>query len=105
MEPTSSLLAVDVDTLRNGAVVAIAVVVLLGLVALKLFVNMVARVITLVIAVALGVGIWSQRASLQDCADKVGDLTELEAGDVARGSITCTFFGVDVDVPIPVPGS
>lgn len=104
MTPTTPLLAIDVDTLRSGAVIAIVVVALLGLLALKLFVNMVARVITVVVVVALGVGIWTQREALQDCADQVGDLTELTPSDLDRGSITCTFFGTDVDVPIPVPG-
>lgn len=100
-----SLLAVDVDAVKNSAVIAIAVVVLLGLLALKLFVNMVVRVITVIVVLALGVGIWTQRASLQDCADQVGDLTALDPLDLDRGTITCTFFGVDVDVPIPVPGA
>ena len=100
-----ALLAVDVDTMRQGAVVAIAVIVLLGLIAFKVFVNTVVRIITVVVVVALGAAIWSQRASLQDCADQVGDLRDLDVSDVQRGSVTCTFFGVEVDVPIPVPGA
>lgn len=96
------VLAVEVSTLRTSAIVAIVVIVLLGLLAMKLFVNMVVRVITLVLVAGLSVALWTQRDELQDCADRAQDLAELSVTDVARGSLTCTFFGVEVDVPIPV---
>jgi len=102
MPTVLSVLAVDVSTLRSGAIVAIVVIVLLGLLAMKLFVNMAVRVITVVIVAGLSVAIWTQRDALKDCADRVRNLAELSVNDVARGSLTCTFFGVEVDVPIPV---
>jgi hypothetical protein len=101
MSTVLSVLAVDVSTLRTSAIVAIVVLVLLGLLAMKLFVNMVVRVITLVLVVGFSVAIWTQRDTLQECADRVKDLAELDVSDVARGSLTCTFFGVQVNVPIP----
>jgi hypothetical protein len=96
-----SVLAVEVSTLGTSALVAIGAVVLLGLLAMKLFVNMVVRVITVAVVVGLSVALWTQRDALQDCADRAQDLTELSLAEVANGSLSCTFFGVEVDVPIP----
>lgn len=97
-----SVLAVDADSVRTGALVAIVVVVLLGALAVKMFVNTVVRIITVAVVVGLGGAIWTQREELADCVDKAQDLAEVSVQDVARGSISCTFFGVTVDVPLPV---
>lgn len=97
-----SVLAVEADSVRTGALVAIVVVVLLGALAVKMFVNTVVRIITVAVVVALGAAIWSQREELADCADKAQDVGELSVEDITRGSISCTFFGVTVDVPLPV---
>lgn len=95
------VVAVEVSTLGTSALVAIGAIVLIGLLAMKLFVNMVVRVITVAVVVGLSVALWTQRDALQECADRAQDLTELSVTDVASGSLQCTFFGVEVDVPIP----
>lgn len=48
------------------------------------------KVVFVVVLVALGFAVWTQRDALEDCADRV------DAAD--EGSATCTFFGRDVTI-------
>lgn len=97
-------LALSVESVETGSIVAIVVVVLLALLAVKLLASMVMRVISLVVFAALGIGIWSQRANMVDCADQVR--TAVEAGaDAAAARIVCEFFGYEVDVALPTSGA
>lgn len=105
MTTLSSVLAVEVDSIRTGAVVAIAVIVVIGALAVKMFVNTVVRLVTVAVVVALAIAIWTQRDALSDCAERAKSVADVSSGDLARGSIACTFFGVTIDVPLPVSGS
>ena len=88
-------------TLESAKNIGIAVAV--GLVALMLVMavvikNVTTKLITVLIIGGLAFGVWTQRSSLQDCADKVkargvlGDTTD----------VTCSFLGSDINVP-PAP--
>jgi hypothetical protein len=88
----------DLATVRNVAFVVIAVAVLLALVTAYLVKAVVGKVVSIVLLGGLAVLVWSQRQSLQDCADRVG--TTLGAGAV--DDTTCTFFGRDVTVSSPL---
>jgi hypothetical protein len=88
----------DLATVRNVAFVVVAVAVLLALVTAYLVKAVVGKVVSIVLLGGLAVLVWSQRQSLQDCADRVG--TTLGAGAV--DDTTCTFFGRDVTVSSPL---
>jgi hypothetical protein len=88
----------DLATVRNVAFVVVAVAVLLALVTAYLVKSVVGKVVSIVLLGGLAVLVWSQRQSLQDCADRVG--TTLGAGAV--DDTTCTFFGRDVTVSSPL---
>jgi uncharacterized membrane protein YqjE len=88
-------------TLESAKNIGIAVAV--GLVALMVvsalvIKNVTAKIICIVLIGGLAFGVWTQRSSLQECADKVkargvlGDTTD----------VTCTFLGSEVNVP-PAP--
>jgi hypothetical protein len=99
-----AILALSVESVETGSIVAVVVVVLVALLALKLLASMVMKVISLVIFAALGIGIWSQRANMVDCADQVR--AAVDAGiDPTAIRIQCGFFGYDVDVALPSTGS
>ena len=88
-------------TLESAKNIGIAVSV--GLVALMIVLaivvkNVTAKLICILLIGGLAFGVWTQRSSLQDCADKVkargvlGDTTD----------VTCTFLGSDINIP-PAP--
>ena len=86
--------AMTVDTAKN-----IAIAIAVGLVALMLVMawvikNVTAKLLTVIVVGGLAFGIWTQRSSLQDCADKVKARSAL--GD--RSDVTCSFLGSNIKV-------
>jgi hypothetical protein len=49
----------------------------------------------------LAFAVWTQRVSLQECADKVQDNFELAGTDVVVTDTECSFFGVTVTISDP----
>jgi len=51
--------------------------------------------LTMVLLMAcLALGVWTQRTSLQDCAERAKAKAEAQA----VSGLTCTFFGTDIEV-------
>lgn len=87
-------------TLESAKNIAIAVAV--GLVALMLVMavvikNVTAKLISVVIIGGLAFGVWTQRTSLQSCAEKVKQ--RVAVGD--NTDVTCSFIGSDVKIAAP----
>jgi hypothetical protein len=87
-------------TLESAKNIGIAVAV--GLVALTLvsaFVikNITGKLISIVIIGGLAFGVWTQRSSLQSCADNVKQ--RVAVGD--RSDVTCSFIGSDIKIAAP----
>lgn len=76
-------------------IVVIALVLLAALFA-KVLIGNLAKIAAAVILVAAAVFVWSQRATLQDCADRVRE----QAAPTATGSATCTVSGFDFTVEL-----
>jgi len=57
--------------------------------------NVATKLISVVIVGGLAFGVWTQRASLEDCAGKVKARAAL--GDTT--DVTCKFLGSDINVP------
>lgn len=94
------MLAISLETARNAALVVALIAVGLAVLSAWIVKAIVAKVVTAAVLVGLGLVVWTQRASLDDCADTVQE--RLSAGaDVV--DTTCTFFGRDV--PIPTRGT
>lgn len=87
------MLALSLDTAKNVAIVVAVVFVVFSVVSAWLIKNIVMKIITIVLTAGLALGVWTQRAELQDCADKA------KARGLQEDTITCTFFGTDVEVP------
>lgn len=96
--------AFDLDTAKNTSLFTVAGAVLLALAAVWLVKQVVTKVLTVVVLLAIAALVWSQRAELTDCADEVR--ATMAAGLVP--DTTCTFFGQDITVPgratVTVPG-
>jgi protein-S-isoprenylcysteine O-methyltransferase Ste14 len=90
--------ALDLETVRNVALLIVVVVVVLAVVGAFIVKAIIGKIVSIVVFGGLAVLVWSQRQSLQDCADRVGDT--LAAGAV--DDTTCTFFGRDVTVSSPL---
>jgi hypothetical protein len=91
------VLALTLETARNVTLVGV-----IGFLALAIITALVLRSISQKVAVAMVFGLlavlaWSQRASLDDCADRVHD--SLASGAVT--DTTCSFLGRDVTVKSP----
>jgi hypothetical protein len=75
----------DPRALRAVSMVIIVILALLVFLVVRMATKMVTRVVMLGILIALGVGVWVQRAELEDC----------------RVDGQCEFFGFDVQVSEP----
>ena len=91
------MLGLEFDAVRNGALIAILLVLVLAVVAARIVKAIIGKLVVIGLLGALAAVVWSQRESLQDCADRVGDT--LQAG--AFDDTTCTFLGREVTVTTP----
>ena len=88
------MLALGLAQAKNIAIIIVIVLVVIAVVVAKLVSNVTKKVIGLLILAALALGVFTQRQSLQTCADK--------ARAVADGSTaTCTFFGSNITIKAP----
>lgn len=85
----------DLDTVRNASLWGVVALVLIALLAVWIIKQVVTKVLTVVVLLALAGLLWSQRAELTDCYDQIGGTI---AASGARET-TCTFFGRTVTVP------
>lgn len=91
-------------TLDDAKTIAIVVATALAVGAVVSFWVMKSIVQKLAVAALLGVlafAVWTQRVSLQDCADKVQDSFELADSDVTLADTDCSFFGITITISDP----
>ena len=113
------MLGLSLDEAKNIALVGATAFAILGIAAIWVMKTIVQKVLVAVLLIMLAFAAWSQRESLQECADQVqanaahdvadavdaasnSPTTTPDAGAAAETSIsetTCTFFGVDVTIP------
>ena len=91
------MIALTVETAKNiGIAVAVGLVILMLVMAVVIK-NVTTKLICIVLIGGLAFVVWTQRSSLQDCADKV-KARGLQ-GDTS--DVTCSFLGSDVNVSVP----
>lgn len=91
----SSLIALSADVLKNLTTASAFVPLIIALIVIRFAVNAVVRTIVLLIALGVGVLIYSQRSEIQQCVDNA-DTTQL--------SVNCKVAGFSVDLDLPSPG-
>ena len=93
------MLAFTTDSLLKLAVGLAVANVVIGVLAAILIKNILAKLLVVALMAGLAIAVWTQRSSVQDCVDKMQ--AEGAAGKPLTGQkLTCTFFGIDVDVPV-----
>ncbi len=99
------MLAITLETAKNVAVVVAAVFLLGGVLAAWLLRTVLQKVAVAGVLVLLAFAVWSQRTSLQECADKVQENFELDGTTATLIDTDCTFFGATVTISDPrTPG-
>ncbi|NQY54993.1 MAG: hypothetical protein HRT86_00665 [Ilumatobacteraceae bacterium] len=96
-----ALVALTLDEARNiGIAVAVGFLVLAA-VSFWLMKTIVQKIVAAAVLVILAFAVWTQRASLQDCADKVAGNFERVGTDVTVTDTECSFFGFTVTIADP----
>lgn len=89
------MLALTLGQAKTIALVAATALVVLAGVSAWVMKTVAQKLAVAVILGLLAVLVWSQRAALQECADKVRDAAD---GGVTQVDTTCSFFGRDVTI-------
>lgn len=97
----ATVAAIDPALLENSALGVTVGSVVVALVLLKVVSSVVGKLISTVVMVALALGGWSQRAAVTDCVDAV----KAQATAGATLEATCTFFGQNVTLKVPIPST
>ena len=88
------MIALSLESAKTIAIVVVVVFVVLSVVAALVIKSIVTKLVMVVLMACLALGVWTQRMSLQDCADRAQ--AKAEALDVT--GLTCTFFGKEIQV-------
>lgn len=91
--------ATDPDTLKNLALGVSGASLLVAIVLMKVISSVVGKVVSTAVFVGIAFAGYSQRAEISDCVDKV----KAQATASASVDTTCTFFGQDINVKVPLP--
>ncbi len=95
------MFALSLDAAKNIAIV-VALIFLAGAIASAWLMKTILQKLAVAAVLALlAFAVWSQRTSLQDCADQVRTSFELAGTEVNIIDSTCSFFGVDVTISDP----
>jgi membrane protein implicated in regulation of membrane protease activity len=88
------MLALTLEAAKNGAIIAVVVLAALAIAAAWLMKSIAQKAALAVVLGLLALLVWTQRASLDDCANRVQD--SRAAGTLT--DTTCTFFGRDISI-------
>lgn len=96
---TSLFAAIDAETLKNVALGLSVGSIVVGLIMMKVISSVVGKLVSMAFFAALALGVFSQRVEIVSCVDAV----KSQATTLAAIETTCTFFGQDVTVKVPLP--
>lgn len=100
------MLALTLDDAKTLAIVAATALAVGAIVSFWVMKSVVQKLAVAALLGLLAYAVWSQRVSLQDCADKVQDNFELAGTDIVVADTECSFFGITVTISDPrSPGS
>lgn len=92
-----AVVAIDLDTAKNVGIAVVVGLVVLAILAAWVLKTVAQKVALVVILGLLGVLVWSQRANLDECADRV----KATAATGFTEDTECTFFFQDVSIDAP----
>lgn len=86
------MIALTLESAKTIAIVVVIVFVVLSVISALVIKSIVTKLIMVVLMACLALGVWTQRSSLQDCADRA------KADGLDVSGLTCTFFGTEIEV-------
>lgn len=95
------MLALTLDDAKTIALVAATALTVGAVVSFWIMKSLVQKLAVAALLGVLAFAVWTQRVSLQDCADKVQDNFELAGTDVVVADTECSFFGITVTISDP----
>ena len=95
------MLALTLDDAKTIAIVVATVFAVGAVVSFWVMKTILQKLAVAALLALLAFAVWTQRVSLQDCADKVQDNFELVDADVVVSDTECSFFGVTVTISDP----
>lgn len=102
--PATAVLGLTLDEAKTIAVVVAVALVVGAVAAFWLMRTVMQKVIAVVVLALLAFAVWSQRTSLQECADKVHAAAERVGTDVTLTDTECSFFGFTITIADPRSG-
>jgi hypothetical protein len=95
------VLALSLDAAKNIAIAIVVVFVVGAVVAAWVMKTIIQKVATALVLALLAFAVYSQRTSLQDCADKVKGNFDRVGTSVTVTDTDCSFFGTTVTISDP----
>jgi len=87
--------ALSLQSAKTIAIVVAIALLAFAVISAWVIKNVTMKIISILLLVGLGLGVWTQRTNLQDCADRAK--TKVAAG-ADEDSVTCEFFGKQISV-------
>lgn len=88
------MIALTLESAKTIAIVVVVVFVVLSVISAVVIKTVVTKLIVALLLAGLALGVWTQRTSLQDCADRA----RVKAEALDASALTCTFFGSEIEV-------
>jgi protein-S-isoprenylcysteine O-methyltransferase Ste14 len=95
------MLALTLDDAKTIAIVVATALAVGAVVSFWVMKSIVQKLGVALLLAVLAFAVWTQRVSLQDCADKVQDNFAIAASDVVVTDTECSFFGLTVTISDP----
>ncbi len=95
------MFALTLDDARTIAIVTAIALAAGAVVSFWIMKSIVQKLTVAVLLAVLAFAFWTQRVSLQDCADKVQDSFERAGTEVVIVDTDCSFFGITVPISDP----
>ena len=95
------MLALTLDQATNLAIVGATVLAVAAIVSFWVMKTIVQKIAMATLLGLLAFAVWTQRTSLQDCADKVQGNFERVGTNVTVTDTDCSFFGVTITISDP----
>lgn len=94
-----NLAAIDPETLKNIALGVSGGSIVLAILLMKIVSSLVGKAISAVLLLAIALAGYSQRQEIVSCVNEVTSQTSM----TVPSEISCTFFGQDISVKVPMP--
>ena len=95
------MLAITLDEAKNISIGLVAVFAIGAVASAWIMKTIMQKVAVAAVLGVLAFAVWTQRQSLQDCADKVKDAYEFDGVNTTIIDTDCSFFGTTITISDP----